>query len=158
MVHPRTFSRSKYVSSLAYTLILHHTVSSSPTIAFMELRLTLHFTQVRNPLTHGTGRQMFTSYEIHLVTNIPSFKLKSSTVRRRYSDFEAFRDMLERESSRVAIPPLPGKVFTNRFSDEVIEHRRDGLQNFLRIVVSHPLLQTGSKVMGAFVQGECAFF
>jgi hypothetical protein len=33
------------------------------------------------------------------------------------SDFEAFRDILERESTRVNIPPLPGKVFTNRCVD-----------------------------------------
>ncbi|KAJ7793826.1 hypothetical protein B0H14DRAFT_3497628 [Mycena olivaceomarginata] len=38
--------------------------------------------------------------------------------RRRYSDFDAVRDILERESTRINIPPLPGKVFTNRFSDE----------------------------------------
>jgi len=54
----------------------------------------------------------------------------------------------------VTIPPLPGKVFTNRFSDDVIEHRREGLQRFLQIVVGHPLLQTGSKVLASFVQGE----
>ena len=70
-------------------------------------------------------------------TNIPAFKLKSSSVRRRYSDFEHFRDILERESSRVSIPPLPGKVFTNRFSDDVIEHRREGLERFLQMYV-HP--------------------
>jgi sorting nexin-3/12 len=62
-------------------------------------------------------------------------------VRRRYSDFEAFRDILERESTRVNIPTLPGKVFTNRFSDEVIETRREGLERFLGIVAGHPLLQ-----------------
>lgn len=77
------------------------------------------------------------------------------------SDFEAFRDILERESNRVTIPPLPGKVFTNRyvfllrvagvrdelhsFSDEVIEHRRDGLERFLQIVAGHPLLQVRSS-------------
>ena len=97
---------------------------------------------------------MYTSYEIHTRTNIPAFKLRNSVVRRRYSDFEYFRDILERESARVTIPPLPGKVFTNRFSDDVIEHRREGLQRFLQIVVGHPLLQTGSKVLGSFVQGE----
>jgi len=97
---------------------------------------------------------MYTTYEIVMRTNIPAFKLKSSSVRRRYSDFEAFRDILERESARVTIPPLPGKVLTNRFSDDVIEHRREGLQRFLQIVVGHPLLQTGSKVLAAFVQGE----
>lgn len=74
-------------------------------------------------------------------TNIPAFKLRHSVVRRRYSDFEAFRDILERESTRVNIPPLPGKVFTNRFSDEVIEARREGLERFLTIVAGHPLLQ-----------------
>ena len=74
-------------------------------------------------------------------TNIPAFKLRHSIVRRRYSDFEAFRDILERESTRVNIPPLPGKVFTNRFSDEVIENRREGLERFLSIVAGHPLLQ-----------------
>ena len=110
--------------------------------------------QVKNPRTHGVGRAMYTDYEILCRTNIPAFKLRQSTVRRRYSDFEYFRDILERESARVTIPPLPGKVFTNRFSDDVIEHRREGLQRFLQIVVGHPLLQTGSKVLAGFVQGK----
>ncbi len=100
------------------------------------------------------GRNMYTDYEIVCRTNIPAFKLHHSVVRRRYSDFEYFRDILERESARVTIPPLPGKVFTNRFSDDVIEHRREGLQRFLQIVVGHPLLQTGSKVLAGFVQGR----
>lgn len=110
--------------------------------------------EVRNPRTHGIGRHMYTDYEILCRTNIPAFKLRQSAVRRRYSDFEYFRDILERESARVTIPPLPGKVFTNRFSDDVIEGRRAGLEKFLKIVVGHPLLQTGSKVLAAFVQGE----
>ncbi|RGB27370.1 sorting nexin-3 [Rhizophagus diaphanus] len=108
--------------------------------------------EVKNPQTHGFGRKMFTDYEIVCRTNIPAFKLKTSSVRRRYSDFEWFRDVLERESSRVNIPPLPGKVFTNRFTDEVIEARREGLERFLQIVAGHPLLQTGSKVLSAFIQ------
>ncbi|KAL2198809.1 Pre-mRNA splicing factor PRP21 like protein-domain-containing protein [Corynascus similis CBS 632.67] len=108
--------------------------------------------EVRNPRTHGIGRHMYTDYEIVCRTNIPAFKVRQSSVRRRYSDFEYFRDILERESARVTIPPLPGKVFTNRFSDDVIEGRRAGLEKFLKIVVGHPLLQTGSKVLAAFVQ------
>ncbi|GAC98847.1 hypothetical protein PHSY_006442 [Pseudozyma hubeiensis SY62] len=108
--------------------------------------------EVRSPLTHGVGRKMYTDYEIVTRTNIPAFKLRYSSVRRRYSDFEYFRDILERESTRVNIPPLPGKVFTNRFTDEVIEGRREGLERFLQVVAGHPLLQTGSKVMAAFLQ------
>ncbi|KAI1457361.1 Phox-like protein [Annulohypoxylon moriforme] len=114
--------------------------------------------EVRNPRTHGTSRNMYTDYEIVCRTNIPAFKLRQSSVRRRYSDFEYFRDILERESARVTIPPLPGKVFTNRFSDDVIEGRRAGLEKFLKIVVGHPLLQTGSKVLAAFVQGKFPLF
>ncbi|KAH0607480.1 uncharacterized protein H6S33_002514 [Morchella sextelata] len=108
--------------------------------------------EVKDPQTHGFGRGMYTDYEVVCRTNIPAFKIRSSSVRRRYSEFEKFREILERESSRVTIPPLPGKVFTNRFSDDVIEHRREGLQRFLQIVVGHPLLQTGSKVLASFVQ------
>ncbi|KAI5846331.1 Phox homologous domain-containing protein [Morchella snyderi] len=108
--------------------------------------------EVKDPQTHGFGRSMYTDYEVVCRTNIPAFKIRSSSVRRRYSEFEKFREILERESSRVTIPPLPGKVFTNRFSDDVIEHRREGLQRFLQIVVGHPLLQTGSKVLASFVQ------
>lgn len=107
---------------------------------------------MRNPQTHGYSRKMYTDYEIICRTNIPAFKLKQSSVRRRYSDFEYFRDILERETTRVTIPSLPGKVFTNRFSDDVIEHRREGLERFLQIVAGHPLLQTGSKVLCSFIQ------
>jgi len=108
--------------------------------------------EVRSPITHGIGRKQFTDYEIVCRNNIPAFKLKNSSVRRRYSEFEWFKDALERESSRVKIPALPGKVFTNRFSEEVIEHRRAGLERFLQIVAGHPLLQTGSKILVPFIQ------
>lgn len=108
--------------------------------------------EVCNPITHSSGRSKYTTYDIHLATNIPAFKLKNSVVRRRYSDFEVFRDILERESSRVNVPALPGKVFTNRFTDEVIQTRREGLERFVQIVAGHPLLQTGSKVLCAFLQ------
>jgi len=108
--------------------------------------------EVRDPRTHEVRGNKYTDYEIICKTNIPAFKVKSSSVRRRYSDFEAFRDILERESTRVNIPPLPGKVFTNRFTDEVIEARREGLERFTQIVAGHPLLQTGSKVLCAFLQ------
>ncbi|KAG4304801.1 hypothetical protein PORY_001854 [Pneumocystis oryctolagi] len=108
--------------------------------------------EVKNPKTHGLGRKMYTDYEIICRTNIPAFKMNYSSVRRRYSEFECFKDILERESTKVTIPSLPGKVFTNRFSSEVIEHRRDQLERFLQIVAGHPLLQTGSRVLSAFIQ------
>ena len=88
---------------------------------------------------------MYTTYEILMKTNIPAFKLKSSSVRRRYNEFEAFRDILERESARVTIPPLPGKVLTNRFSDDVIEHRREGLVEE-EVVVARAIVDLRARV------------
>ncbi|KXS19346.1 putative sorting nexin Snx3 [Gonapodya prolifera JEL478] len=108
--------------------------------------------EVRNPLHHDTSGGRFVDYEIVVRTNIPAFKLKQSSVRRRYSDFEWLRDALERETTRVNIPSLPGKVLFNKFSDEVIEQRRSALERFLTIVAGHPLLQTGSKVLIPFLQ------
>ncbi|TPX55319.1 hypothetical protein PhCBS80983_g05413 [Powellomyces hirtus] len=109
--------------------------------------------EIRNPQFHGNGRTKYVDYEIVCNTNIPAFKLKTSTVRRRFSDFEWFRDALERESTRVNIPPLPPKVyFNNRYSDEVVEQRRQSLERFLQIVAGHPLLQTGSKILCPFIQ------
>ena len=69
-------------------------------------------------------------------------------MRRRYSDFEWLRDTLEKEVPRANLPPLPGKIFRNRFDDDVIEKRRQGIERFIQIVAGHPLLQTGSKVGG----------
>ncbi|XP_057617175.1 sorting nexin-3-like isoform X2 [Chionomys nivalis] len=48
--------------------------------------------------TMGVGWGRFTIYEIRVKTNLPIFKLKESTVRRRYSDFEWLPSELERES------------------------------------------------------------
>ena len=67
-------------------------------------------------------------------------------MRRRYSDFEWLKDALDKEVQRVTLPPLPGKVFRNRFEPDVIETRRQGLERFIQVVAGHPLLQTGSKV------------
>ncbi|KAF7328156.1 Sorting nexin-3 [Mycena venus] len=67
----------------------------------------------------------------------PRLRPRHSLVRRRYSDFEAFCNILECESTRVNILPLPGR--TDRFSDEVVESRREVLERFLNIVAGHPL-------------------
>ncbi|KAJ1677871.1 Sorting nexin-3 [Spiromyces aspiralis] len=90
--------------------------------------------EIKNPITHMVNnKKHHTSYEIVCRTNIPAFRYKYSSVRRRYSDFEWLRDQLEQETTRVNIPMLPGKVFTNRFLDEVIESRREGLERFLQM-------------------------
>ncbi|KAJ7254206.1 Phox homologous domain-containing protein [Mycena rebaudengoi] len=104
--------------------------------------------QIRNPQTH----EAYTDYEIACQTNIPACQSRDSVARRRYSDFEAFRDILVREAIGASIPPLPGKVFTNLFSPAVIEARRLALEVWLNIVVANPMLQTGSRALVPFLQ------
>ena len=143
-VYPTTYSPFARVETVGSRYDMNDDMYGVPE-NFLEV-------EVRNPITHGHGRKMFTDYEVVTRTNIPAFKLSYSSVRRRYSDFDYFRDLLERESNRVNIPMLPGKVYTGRFSEDVIEARREGLERFLQIVAGHPLLQTGSKHMAAFLQ------
>ncbi|CAF1556626.1 unnamed protein product, partial [Didymodactylos carnosus] len=54
--------------------------------------------EVLNPETHGFGQKRYTDYEVRMKTNLPVFRLKECTVRRRYSDFEWLRKELERDS------------------------------------------------------------
>lgn len=112
--------------------------------------------EVKHAKTHQIRGETFTDYEIICRTNIPAFKKRSSRIRRRYSDFVAFKKILEQESNRVVVPPLPEKIFltSNKFSDLNIEKRRQGLEKFLLIVSSHPLLQTGLKSLIEFIQNE----
>ncbi|XP_020863862.1 sorting nexin-3 [Phascolarctos cinereus] len=116
---------------------------------------------VSNPQTVGVGRGRFTTYEIRVKTNLPIFKLKESSVRRRYSDFEWLRSELERES-KVVVPPLPGKAFLRQlpfrgddgiFDDSFIEERKQGLEQFINKVAGHPLAQN-ERCLHMFLQDE----
>ncbi|XP_014482579.1 PREDICTED: sorting nexin-3 isoform X1 [Dinoponera quadriceps] len=94
---------------------------------------------VINPITHGVGKKRYTDYEVRMRTNLPVFKVKDSTVRRRYSDFEWLRNELERDS-KIVVPPLPGKAWKRQmpfrgddgiFEEDFIEDRRKGLEVFV---------------------------
>ncbi|KAH6928286.1 hypothetical protein HPB50_013949 [Hyalomma asiaticum] len=113
---------------------------------------------VGNPMTHGVARKRYTDYEVRMRTNLPVFKNKESTVRRRYSDFEWLRSELERDSKvrkpiatigplghqaltgLIVVPPLPGKAWKRQlpfrsdegiFDEEFIEERKKGLELFI---------------------------
>ncbi|XP_043543019.1 sorting nexin-3 [Chiloscyllium plagiosum] len=116
---------------------------------------------VGTPQTVGVGRQRYTTYEVRIKTNLPIFKLKESSVRRRYSDFEWLRNELERES-KVVVPPLPGKALFRQlpfrgddgiFDDSFIEERRQGLEQFINKVAGHPLAQN-ERCLHMFLQEE----
>ena len=132
---------------------------------FLEVEIVnakTHYSQETNS-RDGSITPQYTDYEIVCRTNIPCFKKKVSKVRRRYSDFDYFRKCLIKElavsgnkaSSKIAVPSLPGKIYlSNRFNGDTIEKRRLELQEWLGFVAGHPLLQTGSKVLGRFAQDD----
>ena len=90
---------------------------------------------------------------------MPVFKLKESSVRRRYSDFEWLRSELERDS-KIVVPPLPGKAWKRQlpfrgddgiFDEDFIEERRKGLEQFVNKVAGHPLAQN-ERCLHMFLQ------
>ncbi|XP_071957283.1 sorting nexin-12-like [Antedon mediterranea] len=112
-----------------------------------------------NPETHGFAKNRYTDYEVRMRSNLPIFKLKESSVRRRYSDFEWLRNELERDS-KIVVPPLPGKAWRKQmpfrsddgiFEDDFIEERRQGLEAFINRVSGHPLAQT-ERCLHMFLQ------
>jgi len=116
---------------------------------------------VLNPITHGVARKRYTDYEVRLRTNLPVFKLKDSSVRRRYSDFEWLRNELERDS-KIVVPPLPGKAWKRQlplrgddgiYDEEFIEDRRKGLESFINKVAGHPLAQN-ERCLHMFLQEQ----
>ncbi|TKR96232.1 hypothetical protein L596_010281 [Steinernema carpocapsae] len=124
----------------------------APPANFLEI-------EVVNPITHGVGKTRYTDYEIRLRTNLPVFKQKESSVRRRYSDFEWLRSELERDS-KIVVPALPGKAlkrmlpFRNDdgiFEEGFIEDRRRNLEQFVNKVAGHPLAQN-EKSLHIFLQ------
>lgn len=127
-----------------------------PTVNEAEETLTGDKKIIDTKTVRPQNEKPYTVFVIKCESNMPHFTARSSTVARRYSDFEYFRDVLERESSRVTIEQLPGKTgpFTNKFDDDFISNRRKGLQKFLQQVAGHPLIQTQSNALKPFLQGE----
>ncbi|NXJ83628.1 SNX3 protein, partial [Trogon melanurus] len=100
-------------------------------------------------------------YEIRVKTNLPIFKSKESTVRRRYSDFEWLRNELERES-KIVVTPLPGKARLRQlpfrgddgiFDDSFIEERKQALERYINKAAGHPLAQN-TRRLHIFLQDE----
>ncbi|KAJ0183099.1 hypothetical protein K1T71_001075 [Dendrolimus kikuchii] len=93
---------------------------------------------VVNPVTTmGVGKKRYTDYEVRMRTNLPVFKVKESSVRRRYSDFEWLRNELERDSKVY----VSGKLLRKQICLEV----------FINKIAGHPLAQN-ERCLHMFLQ------
>ena len=61
------------------------------------------------------------------------------TVHRRFSHFAVLHTALTRRLPGIALPPLPEKNYSGRFSDEFVEARRGDLERYLEKIVRHPV-------------------
>eukprot|EP00041_Stephanoeca_diplocostata_P021973 m.520662 g.520662 ORF g.520662 m.520662 type:complete len:155 (+) comp21953_c0_seq8:174-638(+) len=118
--------------------------------------------EVNDATTKEFGKKRYTDYKVTMTTNLPIFGMQSSSVRRRYSDFDWLRQELER-SSKILVPPLPGKALSRQmpwtaekdgmFAEDFIEERRQGLEEFINRVAGHPLAQK-EKCLHMFLQDQ----
>jgi sorting nexin-9/18/33 len=61
------------------------------------------------------------------------------TVHRRFSHFSVLHTALTRRLPGIALPPLPEKHYSGRFSDDFVEARRGDLERYLARIVRHPV-------------------
>ena len=76
-------------------------------------------------------------YVTYLVSTSP-FDFK---VRRRYSDFVWLREFFKIHFVFSALPPLPKKNYSDRFSDFLIMKRSRALQKFMNGIITNPLIR-----------------
>ena len=88
-------------------------------------------------------------YVTYLVSTSP-FDFK---VRRRYSDFVWLREFFKIHFVFTALPPLPKKNYSDRFSDFLIMKRSRALQKFMNGIITNPLLRN-SRALFDFLSIE----
>ncbi|XP_020792865.1 sorting nexin-10B [Boleophthalmus pectinirostris] len=97
----------------------------------------------------------YIDYEICLHTNSVCFTKKTSSVRRRYSEFVWLRQKLEANSLlMIKLPELPPKnPFFSLNNARQITERMTGLQRFLEQILQSPLLLSDS-CLHLFLQSQ----
>ncbi|XP_030076372.1 sorting nexin-11 isoform X2 [Microcaecilia unicolor] len=87
-------------------------------------------------------------------TNSKAFTAKTSCVRRRYREFVWLRKLLQKNAGLVPVPELPGKApFFVGSSDEFVEKRRQGLQQFVEETLQNMVLLSDSR-LHLFLQSQ----
>nr|XP_006815859.1 PREDICTED: sorting nexin-4-like [Saccoglossus kowalevskii] len=108
------------------------------------------------------------TYTVYLVetrlkdSNNKDFVDRSTSLWRRYSEFELLKNYLLVTYPAIVVPPIPEKrgvihwqqlTTVDNFDPDFIERRRVGLENFLLRVASHAVLSQ-DKFFHAFLQQE----
>ncbi|CAJ0919848.1 unnamed protein product [Ranitomeya imitator] len=107
---------------------------------------------ITDPEKIGDGMNAYVAYQVSTQTNLPMFRSKHFTVRRRFSDFLGLFEKLSEKHTHqgIIIAPPPEKSLIgmtkvkvgkeDSSSAEFLERRRAALERYLQRVVSHPTL------------------
>ncbi|XP_025063216.1 sorting nexin-10 isoform X2 [Alligator sinensis] len=75
------------------------------------------------------------------------FTRKTSCVRRRFREFVWLRQRLQSNAVLIQLPELPSKTpFFNMNNPQHVDHRRQGLQEFLEKILQNALLLSDSRL------------
>ena len=77
---------------------------------------------------------------------VPGSASSHVTVYRRFSHFVILHAALNRRLPGLALPPLPEKQYTGRFSQDFVEARRGDLERYIGRVVRHPVARYAEVV------------
>lgn len=109
---------------------------------------------LNDPMKNGNMTTGYVTYSVN-VRRISDDMSRSS--RKRYNDFLFLQDALRRQHPSCVVPAMPEKIVGDKFSPTLIKERLEGLGNFLRKVVAHPLL-VKDPILEVFLMGSEADF
>nr|XP_056713699.1 sorting nexin-10 [Euleptes europaea] len=138
-------------NSQAPGLISHAVLKMTPKHEKQEFVTVL----VRDPrIQKEDSWHSYIDYEIFIHTNSMCFTRKTSCVRRRFREFVWLRQRLQSNAVLIQLPELPSKTpFFNINNPHHVDHRRQGLQDFLQQILQNPLLLSDSR-LHLFVQTQ----
>lgn len=98
--------------------------------------------RVGDPHKVGDAMTGHIVYTVRTQTRTPGFKAETFSALRRYNDFRWLHAALVHNNPGIIIPPVPEKVrgLISRFSPDLVEARRHGLEICVNKITNHPVL------------------
>ncbi|EDV28817.1 uncharacterized protein TRIADDRAFT_52067 [Trichoplax adhaerens] len=93
------------------------------------------------------GAKTYTTYKIHPIHG------DDEAIRRRYKQFDWLYGRLVARFPTIAIPKLPEKRIRGRFSEDIIQMRKELLETWLNRLARHPIINE-SQVFSGFLKKQ----
>ncbi|CDQ82820.1 unnamed protein product [Oncorhynchus mykiss] len=130
---------SKFIGIIASKQLPH----SSPLNTVLFRSLSVSGSRSHNSTKMTSGTRTLTMRSVYIMC----FRKKTSSVRRRYSEFVWLRQRLQDNTMLIELPKLPPRnPFFSMKNPYKVNQRMNGLREFLEIILQDPLLLSDSRV------------